>query len=48
MTRRISGLSARFQKDNSVTVAVHTCAHSLNLCSKISEDSFNVFRMLLK
>ena len=31
-----------------VTVAVHSCAHSFNLCFKILEDSFHVFKMLLK
>ena len=35
-------------KDNSVTVAVHSCAHSLNHCFEMFEDSFHVFRMLLK
>ena len=48
MMRRRSGAAARFEKDNSVTVAVHCCAHSLNLCLKILEDSFHIFRMLLK
>ena len=33
MTEKISGVAAR--KDNSVTVAVHSCGHSLNLCFKI-------------
>ena len=41
-------LAATFGKGNSVTVAVHCCAHSLNLCFKTLEDSFHVFRMLLK
>ena len=36
---RRSGVATRFWKDNSVTVAVHSCAHSLNLCFKILEDS---------
>ena len=48
MTRRRSGVAARFGEDNSVRVAVHYCAHSLNLCFKILGDSFYVFRMLLK
>ena len=45
---RISGLAARFGKDNDVTVSVHGCAHSLNICFKILKVSFHVFRMLLK
>ena len=39
MTRRRSGVAARFFKNNSVSVSVHSCAHSLNLCFKILEDS---------
>ena len=45
---RRSGVAARFGKDNHVTIAVHCCAYSLNLCFKILEDSFHVFRMLMK
>ena len=48
MKRRRSGVAARFWKDNLVTVAVHSCAHSINLCFKILKDSFHIFRMLLK
>ena len=48
MMRRRSGVTEKFCKDNSFTVAVHSYAHSLNLCFKILEDSFHVLRMLLK
>ena len=48
MMRRRSGVAARFWKDNSVTVAVHSCAYFFNLCFKILENSNHVFRMLLK
>ena len=47
MMRRRSGVAARFGENISVTV-VHYCAHSLIFCFKILEDSFHVFRMLLK
>ena len=48
MMRRRSVWQQDFVKDNSIIVAVHSCAHSLNLCFKKLEDSFHVFRMLLK
>ena len=41
-------MAARFVKDNFDTVAVHSYAHSLNFCLKILEESFHVFRMILK
>ena len=46
--KRRSDVAARFGKDNFVTVAVHSSAHSLNLCFKMLEDCFHVLRMLLK
>ena len=48
MTRRRSGVAARFGENISVRVVVHYCAHSLNFCLKMLEDSFHVFRLLLK
>ena len=48
MMRRRSGVATRFRKDDSVTIAVHFCVHSLKLCFKMLENSFHVFRMLLK
>ena len=49
MTEKKIWCSSKIKKNNnSVTVAVHSCAHSLNLCFKILEDSFHVFRMPLK
>ena len=48
MTRKTSDVAARFRKENSVLVAGHSCAHLLNLYFKILEDSFHVFKMLLK
>ena len=44
MTGGRSGVAARFWKDNSV-IAVHSCAHSLNLCFKILKDGFHIFKI---